>query len=278
MGALTFGLDPTNAVNDSTDSHTLFKDYFNENTATIILNEVGTFDIITFTNVFAHISNLDTVILGLKKLIKDSTFLIIENHYLSSILKTNQFDTFYHEHPRTYSLNSFQFIAEKLDLKITSVKFPKRYGGNIRVTLSKKTAFNQDELKKILDNESLETKKQFEGMNAFIDSWKFSKQKEILDICKNNHVAGKAFPGRAAILLKMLEIDNTHFSTIYEKPNSPKIGHFAPGTNIVILSDEQLFNSPNEYTYIVNLAWHIKGEIKQYLNQNNIHAKLVHIL
>ena len=38
---------------------------------------------------------------------KKETILIIENHYLLSILKSNQFDTFYHEHPRSYSYNSF---------------------------------------------------------------------------------------------------------------------------------------------------------------------------
>ena len=43
----------------------------------------------------------------LKKLISDKTIIIIENHYLNSIIDKMQFDTFYHEHPRTYSLNSF---------------------------------------------------------------------------------------------------------------------------------------------------------------------------
>ena len=48
-------------------------------------------------------------------------------------LRKSQFDTFYHEHPRTYSFSSFDYISKSLGLKITNVKFPKRYGGNIRV-------------------------------------------------------------------------------------------------------------------------------------------------
>ena len=39
--------------------------------------------------------------------------LVIENHYLGAVLATNQFDTFYHEHPRTYSLTSFVHIARQ---------------------------------------------------------------------------------------------------------------------------------------------------------------------
>ena len=40
--------------------------------------------------------------------------IIVENHYLGEVIKKNQFDTFYHEHPRTYSLQSFYKIAENL--------------------------------------------------------------------------------------------------------------------------------------------------------------------
>ena len=47
----------------------------------------------------------------------------------------NQFDTFYHEHPRTYSYGSFVQIATTLDTQLIDVEFPSRYGGNIRVFL-----------------------------------------------------------------------------------------------------------------------------------------------
>ena len=64
--------------------------------------------------------------------------IIIENHYLGEVIKKTQFDTFYHEHPRTYSLSSFMKIADNLKMNITKFEFPKRYGGNIRVFIEKK--------------------------------------------------------------------------------------------------------------------------------------------
>ena len=54
------------------------------------------------------------------------------------IIKKKQFDTFYSEHLRTYSLNSFLFIAKNLNMNVEFVEFPSRYGGNIRVFLNKK--------------------------------------------------------------------------------------------------------------------------------------------
>ncbi len=278
MGASTYGLDPTDAVVDANLKHVCYQKYFDENSAEELHNEHGLFDIITFTNVFAHISNLETVIKGLSKLMHKSSYLVIENHYLSSILKSNQFDTFYHEHPRTYSLNSFQFIAEKLNLNISSIEFPSRYGGNVRVTLSKQKPVDQETIKTTLINERENTLSDYEKMNEFIDSWRSKKSEEIFKICKNSKVAGKAFPARASILIKLLGLDESCFAEIYEKPKSPKIGHYVPGTKIGIYSDEDLFKNPDKYDYIINLAWHLNKEIESYFQKNNIKSKLINIL
>ena len=50
----------------------------------------------------------------------------------------------------------------------------------------------------------------------------------------------KAFPGRAAILIKLLNLNENNVSAIYEKKNSMKIGNHAPGTRIKIISDDNL--------------------------------------
>ena len=79
----------------------------------------------TFTNVFAHIPNFQELIKKFKLLIPNINYLVIENHYLGSIIKTDQFDTFYQEHPRTYSVKSFQTISKLLGINIKKIEFPK---------------------------------------------------------------------------------------------------------------------------------------------------------
>ena len=101
----------------------------------------------------AHIDDLKNLLLNTKKVLKKDGLLIIENHYLGSVLKGNQFDTFYHEHPRTYSALSFIHIAKILALKLTDFKFTSRYGGNIRVFISNRENCNKDSLNKVIDNE-----------------------------------------------------------------------------------------------------------------------------
>ena len=44
---------------------------------------------------------------------------------------------------RTYSYNSFLFIAEALGLNLLKVEFPSRYGGNIRVFIGNKDVYSK---------------------------------------------------------------------------------------------------------------------------------------
>ena len=83
-------MEPTNASKDAEDKgHTIFNNFFDKNTATLIKNSYPSIDFITFTNVFAHIENLKELLENLKILISENTSLIIENHYLGSILEKN---------------------------------------------------------------------------------------------------------------------------------------------------------------------------------------------
>ena len=137
--AITVGVEPTDAAKDIDPNLHIFTIISLIEVASLINKKYPKIDIITFTNVFAHIENLPALLVALKSIMSPNTLLVVENHYLGSVLDTNQFDTFYHEHPRTYSLSSFFEIAKSLDRKVSSVNFPRRYGGNIRVFIS-----NQD--------------------------------------------------------------------------------------------------------------------------------------
>ena len=55
----------------------------------------------------------------------------------------------------------------------------------------------------------------FFKMNDFLSSWKKNKKKEILDLNKKfGPLKAKAFPGRAAILIKLLDLNHKNISYI----------------------------------------------------------------
>ena len=78
-------------------------------------------------------------------------------------------------------------------------------------------------------------------------------------------------------LIKILNLNNQHIAAIYEQAKSNKIGNYAPGTNIPIVSDIGL-KKINRKVPIINLAWHINKEIKTYLKKNFINNKIIDIL
>ncbi len=283
-GALTYGIEPTDAYKEAAKkNHTIYNEYFDKEIISKLKENNIKPDIITFTNVFAHIENLQNLIKNLKQIMHSKTIICIENHYLGSILTKNQFDTFYHEHPRTYSLRSFQFISAKLDSRIIDTKFPKRYGGNIRVIMAP-NIYSESFNKNNINFEEVKKKEekfypQFQSLNRFFTSWKESKRKEILSlVAKYGPIPAKAFPGRAAILIELLKLSRNEIECVYEKPGSKKIGHYVPATNIPIVSAKELFELEKKPEVILNLAWHIPGEIKDFLNKNNVNSKIINII
>lgn len=280
-GAETFGVEPTGAYTDAAvKGHIVLNEFFTVEVAQKLLEKHGNPDFICFTNVFAHIEDLRGIIDALKLLSGNNTNIIIENHYLGAVLSGYQFDTFYHEHPRTYSHRSFTFIANSLGKSIVNVDFPSRYGGNIRVFIANKdfksAAVNYDPKK--VDDEELKFKEKFAAMNKGIDQWKSAKKLLLQEyVKKHGKLKAKAFPGRAAILVKLLDLDENTISAVYEKPGSMKIDHFLPGTKIPILSDDDLFKT-NLNEPILNLAWHISNEIKNYLGAKGYTGEIIDVL
>jgi hypothetical protein len=121
--------------------------------------------------------------------------------------------------------------------------------------------------------------KSFANLRTNVNLWKKNKKKYFSNLVnKFGPLIAKAFPGRAAILIKLLDITNKTIKCVYEKPGSPKIGHYVPGTNIPIISDRILFNLKNSRQPIINLSWHISREIKKYLRLNNINNKIIDIV
>ncbi len=161
-------------------------------------------------------------------------------------------------------------------MNLIKYKLPKRYGGNIRVFYSRKE-YGALKKFKLVKKEKVFFKK-FDNLNKSIHIWKNNKKSEIIKLNKKyGPLPAKAFPGRAAILLKILNLKKKNIDCIFEQSNSIKIGFNAPGTNIPIESDKylkkMLHNRP-----IINLAWHIKKEIKKYIINLNIKSKIINIV
>lgn len=270
-GAITAGVEPTGAAKDAAlNAEWVHHGYFDAEAVGQYLAKFPQPDVITFTNVFAHIEDLNGLIGNLKRLMGPSTKLVIENHYLGAVVARQQFDTFYHEHPRTYSFRSFQYIASKLQRVIEHVEFPARYNGNIRVTIGNG---------KEAQPEKLDEEKFIDGVRNMQQLIKIARERihgRLRPLVRQyGPLPAKAFPGRAAILIHSLDIDEKLIDATYERSASPKIGHYIPGTRIEIRDEAEFFSSRMKSPVLVNLAWHIQHEIEGYMRDRGFVGQLV---
>jgi SAM-dependent methyltransferase len=268
-GCKTVGIEPTGAALES--KHPTINEYFDNRSAYQVLSLAGKPDLIVFTNVFAHIEDLPSLINNLKILSYENTKLVIENHYLGAVFNGGQFDTFYHEHPRTYSFRSFEFIAKSLEMNVLDAEFVSRYGGNIRVYLGVGD-------KKHLDIDESQFSSAFVKMSTDMLKWKTETKVMIDDLVrKNGLMRAKAFPGRAAILIKLLGLNENHISAVYEIKGSIKVGHYVPGTRIPILPEIVLYAKKDLKKPIINLAWHLPSEVRANLFTNGYTGNVIDI-
>jgi hypothetical protein len=280
FGATTFGIEPTGAAQEAIAAgHTVFSEFLTQSLAERFVREYGRPDVITFTNVFAHIEDLPELLRALKVLSGPETLVVIENHYLGAVLENHQFDTFYHEHPRTYSYTSLACIANTLNMRVAKVEFPRRYGGNIRVfMLAAKPNTEHDQWSAVHPRE-LGFGAEFAGLNSELDQWRRRKRAELEnELRQHGPLPAKAFPGRAALLIKLLGIDERLISAVYEKPSSAKIGHYVPGTRIPIKSDEEFAATMSAEVPLLNLAWHIPDEIAAYMRERGYNGRIIDIV
>ena len=148
------GIDPTDTINFAKKiGIKTVQDYMNKQSADKATTFFGKADIITTTNVFAHTNKLTDFINGIKRLIKKNGVFIIENHYLLDIIKKKQFDSFYHEHLRTYSLASLIKLLGIYKFYPINAYTSDRYGGNIQVHFSQIKDRRSKNIKHLLTKE-----------------------------------------------------------------------------------------------------------------------------
>ena len=110
--------------------------------------------------------------------------------------------------PSTCCFTSFCAIAESLGAHFKDISFPFRYGGNVRVMLQAGRSENPAIDAQVQEIQRIETAfdQKFQVLNKSIGEWKARMSDKIRGLVKSyGPLPAKAFPGRAAILAKLLE-------------------------------------------------------------------------
>ena len=273
------GVEPTNTIIYAKKNGIRgFQDFFNSKSAKKILKKYGKAKLITTTNVFAHTGELKEYIKALNILLSNDGTFVLENHYLKDIVEKVQFDSFYHEHLRTYSLKSLIKLMKYYRLNIKDAYTTERYNGNIQAHFGKKKFKISKNIKQILDKEK---KAKLDELNTYFNfKLKIEKAKSDLQNFLNKNpklsIIGKAFPARASVILNYFSFLKDKLNYIAEQSTSLKLNNYIAGTSIKIVDSKILIK--NKPDLIIVFAWHLFKEIKKKWKSKGLPKKTKYVL
>ena len=142
LGANVEGVDPAkNIVKLAKDKGLIvYEEYFNDET---FGGEEfkSKYDLVLSNNTFAHIPDIQSVVRGVKHVLKPNGDFIFEVHYLQSLIDGKQWDNIYHEHIFYHSITGLNNLFQKYGMTIVDFEKIPIHSGSIRVTVG--THINQ---------------------------------------------------------------------------------------------------------------------------------------
>ncbi len=226
--------------------------------------------ILTGTNVFAHIKDINGSLEVVKQILLPDGVFIIEAPYLKNLINGLEYDTIYHEHLTYLSVTPLQKLFLKHNLEIFDIEFKDIHGGSIRVYVQhingnyKKSI----QIKKIIDEEKKQEIHNLKNLTLFSKKVNLHKNelKNILMKFKKQgkKIAGVGAPAKGMTLLNFCNIDENYLEFVTEVSDL-KINKYCPGTNLKIIKDDELINQNIDYALI--LPWNFKNEIMNNLKR-----------
>lgn len=278
-GIKVLGVEPTNIAKIAQKRGIpTIQSFFDVKTARKIRKKYGRAAVITTTNVFAHMQTIGEVIMGVHELLEKDGVFISETHYLLDVIQGGQFDTIYHEHLRTYSLHSLIELFKPYDFTVTDVERGDRYGGNLRVHVTK--GKGRPVGARVAE---LLRKEKKAGLGKLATYKKFAKRVErarieFMDFLiktkkSRKSIVGKSCPGRAATLLNYYGVDTDYIPYLAELPTSLKLGMYLPGKHIPVVHEKILLREQPDY--VVLLSWHYAEPIMKRLKAVGLKSDFV---
>ena len=236
---------------------------FTAASAAEIAGRCGQASLITATNTFPHIQQLDDFVEGIKTALKPGGVFVIEMHYLLDLVEQVAFDTVYHEHVSYWALGPMQRLFQARGMEVVDAERVPLHHGQLRVHVQRQGEGEaQPGVKEVLAAEKAAGLDRIATYRAFAEralKIKRDLHRTLAGFARNGEtVAGYGAPAKGNTLLSFLDIGPELLPYIVDR--SPlKQGLYTPGTHIPVVAPERLLTDQPDYVLL--LAWNFVDEI-----------------
>jgi hypothetical protein len=260
------GIDPTGNKFRSfyDDSMLLIADFFNATEFNKQLQGKSA-KIITSISMFYDLQSPIDFVRDIQQILDIDGIWHFEQSYMPTMLRMNSYDTVCHEHLEYYSLTVVKKLLDSCDMKIVDVQMNSINGGSFGVTAAHKGSSlksNQAVIDWMLAQEDrigLHTPTPFRNFEERV----FSHRKNLVELIGSLRADGKKIVGYGAstkgnVLLQFCGFGPNDIDCIAEV-NVDKYGSYTPGSNIPILSEQEVKAMQPDYMLV--LPWHFRDSI-----------------
>jgi SAM-dependent methyltransferase len=265
LGARILGVDPAANLAELARKNGVETEvcYFGEESARQLVSRYGQADLITSTNSFPHIPDLQDFMRGVDVMLAPDGAFVIEAHYLRDLLEQNAFDTIYHEHVSYWALGPMIKLFARYGMEPVRVERLPLHHGQIRVTVQRRgTGVVDESVARTLADERAIGLDQFATYEEFAHSARALRDSLIgmlRDLAaQGKRVVGYGAPAKSSTLITFLQLGPSSISYIADK--SPlKQGRYTPGAHIPVVEPDRLLRDQPDYVLL--LAWNFADEI-----------------
>lgn len=266
IGLRTLNIDPaTNlvAISEALGIESI-ADFWSMKVAESVVRSHGYADLITATNVFAHVDNVKDFILSAKTVLKPNGVLVLEFPYLIDFIEGMEYDTIYFEHLSYMSVFPIVTLCQLTGMKIIIVEKQDIHGGTVRVTIANENSTIEQE-KSVAEYFNREIEHGYNKVDKYKEWEKMVKKSinefssEILKLKQQGYkISAFGASAKGNTLLNCAGM-NTDIIKYIADETPEKIGKFSPMTGIPIVNKQQIIKDPPDYLII--LSWNFATEI-----------------
>ena len=222
--------------------------------------------IITSTNVFQHLLDINSFAKGIEYLLEENGIWILEFPYWINSMETNQFDQIYHEHIFYHSIMPMYIMMKKHRMKIINISRQDIHGGSLRLIIAKNNSklFSDTTIEEYLQTEKKYDLKYHIEWGQNIQHHIIKSSKFIKELKENNKtIYGFGAAAKGCVYLNAMGLTYHDIDYIIDDTNI-KQGKFVPGTGIQVVNRDILKTKPPDYILILahNFADYIIESLK----------------
>ena len=239
-------------------------DFFGAELAARLAAEGRRADVIHANNVLAHVADLNGVVEGFARLLKDEGVAVIEAPYVKEMIDGVEFDTIYHEHLCYFSLTALDRLFRRHGLLIKDVELLPIHGGTLRIFAGKggDEAARAESVTKLLEEErawGVDREEFYAGFGAKVERLR----RELVSLLHGLKAEGKRVAvygasAKGSTLLNYFGLGGDVLDFVADR-STVKQGRYTPGTRLLISPPARLLEEMPDYCLL--LTWNFADEI-----------------